>query len=250
MIMLGTPGLSPQEFAGRLLDAPHIANDWPFSYMPSDTFYTDRKAPDRLDWASKPGDALVLAEVWGTYPGAVSFRTHAPGVKQDSPAEPYGIFADVEAGTEKAWAQMTGVKLALSVTIEESPRPGLMTLDGTLNRILGIAQPLRTPDSNGRHSVKSGDREKGYIHGTVLEDTKPSHYYRTALLLGRETAKTHLTCNYAQTRAVHGAEHHDSPQAGDIIRVRATRLRISPQIIGPQNYKQEGAVLHILGQTS
>jgi len=238
------PGLSPQEFTDRLLNAPHIANDWPFSHIPSDTFYTDRKVPDMLDSSSKPGNAFVLARVWGVDPETVHFKTYASGTEPYD-LEHYGITTAVEAGTEKAWAQMTGVKLALSVTIEGSPQPGLMTWDSILNRILGIEQPLRTPDSRGLHAVKSGNRDVGYIHGTVLEDTAPTHYYRTALLLGRETTSTELICNYAQTGAVYGAERHSSPQAGDVIRARANRLHTHPQ-----GYRQERSLVHILGQTS
>jgi hypothetical protein len=235
------PGISPQEFTDRLLSAPDIANEWPFGHMQNEDLNKKYSLPDIVS-EIPDGNSILRMSILAVAPGSVmlsasvnnSYVAHAIA----------SVDIDPNPAVANAWQRMRGLRLALAITSETDFKN---QSKATINRVLGIEQPLRTPSRNNIFPTIAGDRERGYIHGTVVEveaaSVRRPAMYNATVRLGRERRLAKLVNIRALvvTRSATARKDMLMVQEGDLIRTTVNR-----RFNDAHTFEQTGDVIHVL----
>jgi len=234
-------GISPQEFADRLMSVSDIAVEWPFGHMPSADISKKYSLPDTVPQIPD-GNSILRMSILAVAPGCVTLSAEMSDSYVQYATTNIAIGPDPEA--TNVWQQMRGLKLALDITSRVNEHKQTTS---TLNRILGVEQPLRTPSRNNIFPTSTGNREQGYIHGTVVglevPEAKGSAFYNAKIRLGRERRLAELVNirSLVVTRSAVTRKNMLMVQEGDLIRATVSR-----HFNNPQTFAQQGDIIHVL----
>ncbi|MEK7571881.1 MAG: hypothetical protein AAB553_06415 [Patescibacteria group bacterium] len=223
----------------RVEDSDSVVTHWPFGSMANENLYTPKYNPEAAGLnAPDQSRALVLGEM--LFGGIETAWMNVRDDRRHSPS--YRLYFKMEDAQEAAaWQQLAGVNVALQVELSPEKNIYAPSRRAKITRVLGIEQPISTPNSRGYYRNLAASGKVGYIQGTVVEDTTPSDYYHTPLDLGPRTSPATLVCSYTELRSPKGSLVYPSPQAGDEIRARVDR-----RTSWPNSFRQTEGVIFLL----
>jgi hypothetical protein len=241
-------GLSTEIFTSRIIDSGSVIENWPFSHVTPAAHFTEHgRAP--VEVYTTNSQAVVIGEVEFAAGATVTFL-------QEDFRRPDNAFSATrlclplgDRPAARAWEQMHGVKLALEVELTDEKHTRMRTVQPL--RILGVEQPIYSPrwSPQGRtYRSQSAARSEGFIQGMVLQDTQPSHYYRTRLHLGAHAVEGLLICSYATMSRPTGSQPATSPLTGDHIRSRVVRNSYNPTVFASR-YETHVFIAHRADET-
>jgi len=237
-------GLTPKKFVKVVRDSGNVITHWPLAaYLIDESKFTGRiyehpyldiRGPDGSEGLVR---GRIVTRENRTYM-RINPKTRKPlgdeYVGSDFRiSDDYLQFLFDEPEEAEAWNQFRNVDFALKVKLMRHENRMAHLRAAVITHVWGAEQQLYTPYiSSGRYPTPFGGRDRGFVQGTVDEDSGPLVNLSTTLRLGRRTPIAYLE-GYFDDKRLRDFDLWDvnhGLSAGTQLRARVIRSEKSPYL--------------------